>query len=175
MTDPPPLILTLRFDDASFARLDALRRAHFPPERNHIPAHLTLFHALPGAEEAAVVTAIATACAGTAPFPARVAGLRPLGRGVALEVEAPALRALRSGLATGWAAWLTPQDAGGFRPHVTIQNKVTPEAARDLLATLRAGFEPWEARGEGLLLWRYRGGPWEAAGEFPFRGRPGLS
>ena len=43
-----PLILTLRFDGEAFARLDDLRRAHFPPERNQIPAHLTLFHALPG-------------------------------------------------------------------------------------------------------------------------------
>ena len=46
----PPLILTLALDGATFAPLDALRRPHFPPERNLVPAHLTLFHALPGAE-----------------------------------------------------------------------------------------------------------------------------
>ena len=33
---------------------------------------------------------------------------------------------------------LTRQDAGGFRPHVTVQNKVSPETARWLLDALRA-------------------------------------
>ena len=46
--DPAPLILTLKLDQASFTRLDALRQAHFPPERNWLSAHLTLFHHLPG-------------------------------------------------------------------------------------------------------------------------------
>ncbi|WP_376092050.1 2'-5' RNA ligase family protein [Roseomonas sp. CCTCC AB2023176] len=168
--DDAPLILTLRFDDTTFVRLDALRRAHFPPARNHIPAHLTLFHALPGEEEAGVAAALAEVCAATPALPIRFSGLLPLGRGVALSVEAPALRALRTGLAARWSAWLTRQDAGGFRPHVTVQNKVAPEVARELLEQMRAAFEPWDARGEGLLLWRYRGGPWEAAGSFDFRG-----
>lgn len=85
----------------------------------------------------------------------------PLGRGVA---------GLRAELARGWATWLTSQDRQPRRPHVTIQNKVAPEVARDTLARLTASFVPWEARAEGLLLWRYRGGPWEAAGRFPFTG-----
>ncbi|WP_338662321.1 2'-5' RNA ligase family protein [Pararoseomonas sp. SCSIO 73927] len=168
--EPAPLILTLRFDDAAFARLDAMRRAHFPPERNHIPAHLTLFHALPGAALPEITENLRVACAGTPPMALRVTGPRSLGRGVALGVEAPALVALRRLLASHWREWLTPQDAGGFRPHVTVQNKVAPEEARALQAEMAVGFQPWEARGEGLLLWHYRGGPWEAAAEFPFAG-----
>lgn len=50
----PPLILALKLEQPAFERLDALRRAYFPPERNVIPAHLTLFHALPGDQEAAI-------------------------------------------------------------------------------------------------------------------------
>lgn len=165
-----PLILTLGFDDAAFARLDALRRAHFPPERNQIPAHLTLFHALPGDALEEVLAGLRTACAATAPFDLRFTGLRSLGRGVALEVASPPLVALRKALAYAWARRLTRQDAQGFRPHVTVQNKVTAEAAAGLLSELGAGFEPWEARGEGLLLWHYRGGPWEAAASIPFTG-----
>ncbi|MFC7737340.1 2'-5' RNA ligase family protein [Roseomonas sp. GCM10028921] len=167
---PAPLILTLRFDEAAFARLDALRRAHFPPERNLIPAHLTLFHALPGEAIEEIADNLRTACAGTPPVPLTFTGPRSLGRGVALEVEAPPLLRLRRLLAGHWSPWLTRQDAAGWRPHVTVQNKVTPEAARALLEGLAAGFTPWEARGEGLLLWHYRGGPWEAAGNFPFLG-----
>ena len=167
---PAPLILTLRFDDAAFARLDSLRRAHFPAERNHIPAHLTLFHALPGEAMEEVLSGLRFACAATAPMALRFTGPRSLGRGVALEVASPELVALRRALAAGWSHMLTRQDAGGFRPHVTVQNKVSAEAAAALLAGMAAGFEPWEARGEGLLLWHYRGGPWEAAASIPFGG-----
>lgn len=164
-----PLILTLALDPATFARLDAERRSHFPPERNLIPAHLTLFHALPGEALAEVAARLEEVVAATPPLPLRLSGLRSLGRGVAYEVEGPALLRLRAALAAGWAAWLAPQDRQGWRPHVTVQNKVSPEAARATLESLRAGFAPWDARGEALLLWHYRGGPWEAAGEFAFQ------
>ena len=165
-----PLILTLGLDADSFARLDAERRALFPAHLNRIPAHVTLFHHLPGMEEAGVVQALRSACAGQEPAPVRVTEAFPLGRGVAYRLEAPEVAALRGRLARAWEAWLTPQDRQPWRPHVTVQNKVAPEVARITLARVRAGFAPWEARAEGLLLWRYRGGPWEAAGEFPFAG-----
>jgi len=45
-----PLVLTLALDAASEAWLQALRDAHFPPARNVVPAYVTLFHALPGAQ-----------------------------------------------------------------------------------------------------------------------------
>ena len=46
-----PLIVTADFAPADLAFLDAERRAHFPPHRNILPAHLTLFHALPPSVE----------------------------------------------------------------------------------------------------------------------------
>ena len=39
-------ILTAEMDEDSFGWLDRLRRRYFPPERNFLPAHLTLFHLL---------------------------------------------------------------------------------------------------------------------------------
>ena len=42
-----PLIVTATLPPSEFAWADALRRAHFPPERNYLQAHVTLFHALP--------------------------------------------------------------------------------------------------------------------------------
>jgi hypothetical protein len=161
-----PLILTLALDEATTAWLDALRRAHFPPERNLVPAHVTLFHALPGAELAAIATALDAAC-GALPdeVPARIGPPRFLGRGVALAVEAPAVAGLRARLAAGWRGWLTPQDRQGWRPHATVQNKVPPEAARALHDELRATLPPRDAVAQGLRLWHYRGGPWEPAGE----------
>ena len=60
-----------------------------------------------------------------------------------------------------WQPWLTPQDKQTLWPHVTVQNKVAPEAARALLQTLQQSFMPFTVQGLGLRLWRYLGGPWE--------------
>jgi 2'-5' RNA ligase len=163
-----PLIVTLKLDADTFARFDRLRREHFPAKRNHISAHLTLFHQLPG-EEREGVEADLLAVAPTAPIDLQVTGPRSLGRGVAFDIASPPLNALRAELARCWAQWLTPQDRHGFRPHVTVQNKVTAEEARALKASLSAGFSPFTARGEGFQLWRYLDGPWALEAEVAFR------
>jgi hypothetical protein len=172
VTDHPPLILTLKLDLASFDYFDGLRRLHFPPERNFIPAHVSLFHALPSSEEPAIRETLSAVCADTLAMPLRFDQVRFLGKGVAIAADSPELARLRSRLAALWQAWLTPQDRQPFRPHVTIQNKVTAEAARALYGMLSASWQPRAALGEGLLLWRYLGGPWELIGEFDFASVP---
>lgn len=168
MDGPAPLIVTLKLDERSFAFFEAERQRYFPPERNFIPAHLTLFHHLPGAELPKVLSDIEAESQAQAPFSLNVPGLVFLGRGVAYRLESDALAKLRQNLARRWAPWLTPQDRQATRPHVTIQNKVDPQQARQLLSELESRFTPFEAQAEGLLLWRYLGGPWDAAGHFPF-------
>ena len=157
-------------DEASQERFDRLREAHFPPERNYLSAHLTLFHHLPGDREGEVIEQIEEACRQQAPITLRAAGLLFMGRGVAYKLEAPELVGLRRRLAKAWEPLLTNQDRQGLRPHVTVQNKVAPERARALHQELESSFSPFEVRGEGLLLWRYLGGPWEGVGEYPFGG-----
>jgi 2'-5' RNA ligase len=168
----PPLIVTLQLEAAAFERLNALRTEHFPPERNFLPAHITLFHALPGNEEEAVAAEIERMCARQAPFGLTLPRVRFLGRGVALEIESPELQTLRQGLAKAWDAWLTTQDRQKFRPHVTVQNKVEPEVARRLFEDLQASWTGLSARAEGLLLWRYLGGPWSLRRTFRFAEKP---
>lgn len=163
-----PLILTLRMDEASFAHFDGLRRRHFPAARNLIPAHLTLFHQLPGEQGPAIAARLREVARTTPAFGLEVTGLRFLGRGVAYGLDSEPLAKLRAGLAETWSDWLAPQDRQGFRPHITVQNKVPPEVAHALHAELASGFAPFTIRATGLLLWHYRGGPWEAAGTFPF-------
>ncbi|MCZ2824157.1 MULTISPECIES: 2'-5' RNA ligase family protein [unclassified Modestobacter] len=164
---PPPLIVSLLLDEAAQQRFDRLRAAHFPPERNHLRAHVTLFHALPGEHRAAVGRELA-AVAARSGFEVAVTGVRFLGRGVALDLSAPELTTLRAGLADAFDPWLTRQDRQWSRPHVTVQNKVAPEAARALHAELAASFVPQTVTARGLGLWRYLGGPWAAEAEFPF-------
>jgi 2'-5' RNA ligase len=169
MSPTAPLIVTLKLDAATFAVFDELRQHHFPPERNFLPAHITLFHALPGAQEASIQTTLAMHCAGTPALRVEFPRVRSLGRGVAVTVECPALLGLREQLANAWQAWLGAQDRQPYRPHLTIQNKVTADEARQLHDELAATWQPLTGTGEGLLLWRYLGGPWEAAGEFAFQ------
>jgi 2'-5' RNA ligase len=167
MTDP--LILTLWMDDASAARFDAVRKANFPPERNFIPAHLTLFHHLPGAEQQQIEATLREVCREQREFQVAVSGVRSLGRGTAFTLDSEELSALRRLLAAHWQDWLGTQDRQGFRPHVTVQNKVTPEEARALLANLSSDFVPFRIGARGLLLWRYLGGPWQELGRVSFR------
>ncbi len=166
--DPAPLVVTLLLDDAAQARLDRLRAQHFPPERNHLAAHVTLFHALPG-EHLDAVRADLSAAADRPGFDVAVTGVRFLGRGVAYVLSSPEVAEMRNGLAAGWQPWLTPQDRQKHSPHVTVQNKVAPQAARALHDRLLADFVPESVRARGLGLWRYLGGPWESMGEHPFR------
>ena len=165
-----PLIVTLKLDDAAQTYFNALRRRHFPPAINYLAAHLTLFHHLPGTEPATVAEQLRACCRGLHPLPLRVTGLRSLGRGVAFTLENAELPALHRQLQAAFAAQLTPQDQQKLQPHVTIQNKVDPAVARQLLAELQADFAPFGAVGTGLHLWAYRNGPWESLAELPFGG-----
>ncbi|GAB2779688.1 2'-5' RNA ligase [Hymenobacter luteus] len=165
-----PLILTLTLDEAAQAHFNALRQQYFPPERNYLQAHVTLFHHLPGPEARAITEYLARVAATTPPLPLQVAGLRFLGRGVAYDLHNPELLQLHRSLQTAWAAWLTPQDQQRLKPHITVQNKVEPAVARALHQQLTAEFMPFEAAGTGLTLWAYRNGPWEQLQQFPFVG-----
>ena len=51
-----------------------------------------------------------------------------------------------------------------------MQNKVTPQEAGALLAELAGGFVAERTRAVALVLWRYRGGPWEPVARFGFAG-----
>ena len=163
-----PLVLTLKLDQKSFAYFDSLRRQHFPAERNFLPAHVTLFHALPGEQELSIRQALQAFSSSTV-LPLTFSHLRFLGQGVAVEIDCPELVQLHQQLAAHWQGWLSRQDQQSYHPHITIQNKVTAIAARQLHDQLMGGWQAFSGYGEGLLLWYYRGGPWELVSEFAFK------
>ncbi|USI73000.1 2'-5' RNA ligase family protein [Sphingomonas morindae] len=163
-----PIIVTAQFATADQAWLDGLRRAHFPPERNHLSAHLTLFHHLPPSLADELDGRLRRATA--APRPAATIGPPwSLGRGVALRVASDGLAAIRADLAEAFADVLLPQDRAGWRPHVTVQNKVDPAIARALAATLGEDAWPRPLAIAALASWWYRGGPWEPIARYRFR------
>ena len=164
-----PLILALALDAESFAFFNGLRQQYFPPERNFLAAHVTLFHHLPGVRRADLVAQLTARSQAQPQLSLQVTGLRFLGQGVAYVLENAALQALHHELQTEWQPALTPQDQQKLRPHVTVQNKVDPKQARTLYEQLKTDFVPFEATGTGLQLWAYRGGPWEAIQTFDFQ------
>ncbi|CAN5377775.1 2'-5' RNA ligase family protein [soil metagenome] len=164
-----PVILTAEMGSADQAWADALRTRHFPPERNQLKAHITLFHHLPPRCLPELQAQLAGYARDASPS-ARIDRLLALGGGVAFHVESPALLAMREDIADRFASLLTPQDAGRPRLHITVQNKVTVEAARATFAELERDFHPRPLRIAGLGIWYYRGGPWELIRRYAFRG-----
>lgn len=162
-----PLIVTALFGDGDNGWLQEMRRAHYPPGRNRVPAHLTLFHHLAPSLEGELARRLSAYAATAAPA-AAIAGIMDLGGGTAFRVESEGLEDIRYDLAL--RGMLTAQDMGPWRPHVTIQNKVEPKEAKALQARLRAGFERRPLDLEGLALWRYLDGPWEPVRRWTFRG-----
>lgn len=166
-----PIIMTASMGPGDQAWANALRRAHYPPERNVLDAHITLFHHLPGHCEAEVVSRTRALAAEFAAPKAELTEVMHMGRGVAYRIHSPELMALREMVAEGLHGLLTAQDQGRPRLHITVQNKVEPAVARALHAELTAGFMPRPLVLSGLALHFYKGGPWEAIGHWPFRGR----
>lgn len=164
------LIVTAAIAAPDLAWLDRLRRAHYPPDRNQLPAHLTMFHALPPSAEGEVRSTLSRFGAERPPR-ASIEGLMDLGGGVALRVVSPDLDRIRGNLGADFHGLLGAQDSPGWRPHVTIQNKVPPKEARALIASLERDFRARPLAISGLGLHRYLGGPWESLAVYPFRGR----
>lgn len=164
-----PIIVTALLGDADFGWLDGLRRTHFPPERNHLRAHLTMFYHLPPSLERELLEALKDSVRERVPH-ARLTGLINLGQGIAYRVESDALAAIRERLADRFASLLTPQDLAKWRPHITVQNKVAPQTARALMQKLEADFQPRPLAIAGLAAHWYRGGPWELLASYSFRG-----
>lgn len=162
--DPPkqtaPIIVTALFGKQDQAWFDSIRRAHFPPERDQLAAHLTMFHHLSPVLETELRQRLVGETRRVPAPTAKVTGLISLGRGTAFRIESPGLDEIRARLAHAFAPMLIPQDAAPWRPHVTIQNKVTPAEAKTLLTALNAEFRPRPVTIAGVATWWYRGGPW---------------
>lgn len=165
-----PIIITAEMGKADQAWANGLRRAHFPPGRNYLDAHITLFHHLPPSHLAEIksrLAAMASACARPA---SRLSEVMLLTRGVAYGIESPELLAIREELAVEFSGLLIPQDQAWPKLHITIQNKVEPAVAKALCSQLAAEFVPRSLSISGLAAHYYRGGPWENIARWSFRG-----
>lgn len=166
-----PFIVTAELPARIFTWADGLRRTHFPPERNHLAAHVTLFHSLAPSLRQELPAVLARISSEYAPPAAELTGLMNLGRGTALALRSPGMQAIRSEIADLFHGMLTAQDQPEPRLHITIQNKVSPDEARRVQAALEPTIKLQEFAFTGLGLHRYCNPHWEAVGIWPFRGK----
>ncbi|PKB25609.1 2'-5' RNA ligase superfamily protein [Novosphingobium kunmingense] len=167
---PAPFIVTAELPPAIFSWANALRQAHFPPERNVLAAHVTLFHSFAPSLREELLRTLGGLAKELAPPDAVVDGLMNLGGGTALAIRSPGMLAVRDRIARQFHGALTRQDQHEPRLHITVQNKVSPQAARALQADL-VGYTPRAFRFTGLGLHLYLGPRWDALGTWSFRGK----
>jgi len=163
LTDPV-YILTAQLDDESFTWLDGLRRAHFPPERNVLSAHLTMFHRLAPMQ----VERLQPVPLSAQPIPLQFDEVMFLGFGNAVHAASPELERLRADVKAAIGDGLSRQDDQRWTPHVTVQNKAPAETARALYADLTRTFQIRTGAVTGLQVWEYLGGPWKHIQSLPF-------
>lgn len=134
-----PLVLTLTLDNATQTLLNGLRSKYFPAHRNHLAAHITLFHAIPPHRISEFDGHIESVCQTRRPFDIFVGEPRKMGySGVMLLIrERPSgsiaaihdrlLRSLKKGVKEDKDN-LTNQDLQRLnRAHVTVLNKASNE------------------------------------------------
>ncbi len=161
MKTSQPLILSARIAGNDLESFDRLRQKHFPPARNFLRAHLTMFHRLPGEYAGRIVEEMESKAVENDTITAEISGIRHLGAGVAFTITSPQLHHVHAELRSAFMPWLGGQDMQRWQPHITVQNKVPRETADALHRTLSAEFRPRPIAITGLDLWRYLNGPWE--------------
>ncbi|WWC95617.1 hypothetical protein V866_002482 [Kwoniella sp. B9012] len=188
-----PIILTLRLDKATHKLLTDLRSKYFPPHRNFLTAHVTLFHAIPAHRLNELDDQLNSICSSRTGWDVFFGEPEKMGnRGVYLIVrERPSstverihqqlLTDLKRGI-KGDKDKLTNQDLQTMRkPHVTILNKASNEEQVDTcLKEVKEFFDGLKTDGRkegqhkgravGFELWEYLGGPWKSIKQYSFKG-----
>lgn len=166
-------VLTLQITKSLAGPMNALRKEYFPKELNRVPAHLTLFHALPHSQMKVLQDGLSRISSGMTPFAISTGKPFRMRKGVGINVDVghDKVKRVHGQLRSRWLKFLSMQDAGGFRPHWTIMNKVDDEKkVESAFDTVRHGLSARCETGyvTGLDLWKYQHGRWELADEYWF-------
>ena len=172
ISEPPaPFIVTAELPLDILAWADALRRQHYPAERNKLAAHVTLFHSFAPSLRNGLRDVLAGMATEFAAPAARINRTLDLGSGTALAITSSGMTEIRALIAAHFHGALTAQDLHEPRLHITIQNKVIRRLAialqQELLTSLRAR----DFAFRGLALQIFRTTHWETLGQWPFRGK----
>jgi 2'-5' RNA ligase len=163
-------VLTLKTSAELNEKMQALRGKWFPQHRNKVPAHITLFHALPRSRIIQVSESLETLSARTRCFDITTGHVLKRRNGVAVGLgqgEEDVKKVF--GLVKDQFLECLSQQDRSFKAHWTVMNKEddsrrVEDAFRDVEGT---GVVKGVAR--GLVLWRYeKNGTWSFEREFGF-------
>ncbi len=173
-----PFIVTAALPQGIQDWAEALRRENYPAYRNHLHAHVTMFHSFAPSLLDELRDFLPTITREFAPPQGEVSGLLDLGTGTAIALQSEPLLTLRAMIAEHFHGSLTAQDLHEPRPHITVQNKVTKREARALQAELAPIAQLKREKGPftfpALELYLYKDGPWEPVKRCAFRGKERL-
>lgn len=180
-------VLTLLTTSKLEATMDALRKQYYAPYLNRLPAHLTLFHALPGSKLVdSVLPTITSVVAKTSPYLIYAANTTRMARGVLVSAHhlSPVnwTKSIHGEMRHAWWEFLSKQDRAKVQLHWTVMNKMQDvakvgKAAAEIEAMLKEkNARPETQRDvqgsvEGLVLWKYDKGEWRDPRKFLFEGR----
>lgn len=166
-------VLTLKVTDTLAKPMEEMRNRYFPKHLNRTGAHLTLFHALPESKMEMLDQGLAQMAGSVQPFAVSSGKPFRMRKGVGINVDEgyQKMKNVHADLQSQWSSFLSEQDAGGFRPHWTVMNKVDDEQQVDeAFSTIRQELSERNQEGQavGLDLWRYERGNWIFAREYLF-------
>lgn len=172
-------MLSLILDAQATETLTALRTAYFPAHRNHLNAHITLFHALPPSEQ--LFTLLESTLKDTKQFNIGLGDpfLFKNETGVALNLKSFKAIKLHEELSNALyyaRVNLTEQDSRQMRSlHVTVCNKEKPEKAKDIMKEVQGKMEQLKkdmpvVKGLGVKAWEYLpDASWKPIKEYLFK------
>lgn len=154
-------VLTLHTDPEHAERMTTLRKTNF--QRMLVPAHICLFHALPGSQIGKIKADIQSLTKRTRPFAIYTdkAYKFATNNGVGVNVSnVRPVRRLQRSLAKRWSEFLSTQDSRTFRPHYTITSKVSEDEAEEAFQRISEDFQSSTGEVDGLALFKYDNGRW---------------
>lgn len=163
----PPLIITVKIDDASQVFFNEQRKKHFPAYCNYVDAHITLFHKLPSnnIEFDNTIEKVSKRKS----FELNVTNLVLQNNGVAYEIECEELLQLHKAMQQDFSRYLIRNDRKKIWPHITVQSKVTAYKAYKTYNTLLSTFKPMTTTAIGFSCWYYMNGFWRKKGDYLFK------
>lgn len=160
------LIVTLKIEDNRQAFFEEQRKFFYPDFCNFVPAHLTYFHAAPNTE---MFLDALKKIASTPPILMETAAVLPFTNGMAYAANNEYLQHFHALLQQNFSNDLSGKDKKIWKPHITIQNKVTAFRAHKNYQELSLNFEPFSFRVEGFSIYEYAKKNWAFKLFFPFQ------
>lgn len=163
--------MTATIGAVDFAWVNALRQEHYPPEKNQLSAHVTLFHHLPPQALDEIIELVKQTTLNHAYPRCDLTDVIQFEEGAAYKLYSPKLLEIREFFAEAFHGLLIQQDQQKPRFHITVQNKASTEESKKLFQKLNSEFEPRPFEITGIALHYYLNGPWEEIGSWRFRGK----